>query len=225
MYRVVSIIGVVILLVSGAAFAQQVPPPQQTPPQQTPPPPPQPAKPAQAPVTKPFPEGSRVAFVDVQRIASESAEGKAATAKINEFQQKKTAELATKNKALEANQLKLSQSGSVMSESARSQLQKEIDKQQLEIQRAQQDAQAELEELNDTLQQEFQRKLAPLIQQIAAEKGLFILFSRADAGIVWIDPALDLTAEVIRRFDAARAAPKTTVSKTPAGSPEELDGQ
>ena len=58
---------------------------------------------------------------------------------------------------------------------------------------------------------DFQRKLTPVIQQVAQEKGLELLLSRADAGIVWADQGLDLTAEIIRRFDAA-----TTGAKPPA---------
>ena len=46
----------------------------------------------------------------------------------------------------------------------------------------------------------------PIIQQVVAERGLAILFSQTDSGIVWADPALDLTADVIKRFDAAAPA-------------------
>src|SRR5918995_7477376 len=61
---------------------------------------PAPATPAAAP--KPFPEGAKIAYIDLQFIASNSAEGKAATAKIQEYAKKKTAELEGRQKALEA---------------------------------------------------------------------------------------------------------------------------
>ena len=59
--------------------------------------------------------------------------------------------------------------------------------------------------MQQQLQAEFQRKLSPIIQQIATEKGLHLLLSQTDAGMVWADSGLDLTAEVIKRFDAATA--------------------
>ncbi len=226
MKRVTTLVTVGVWLVAAVAFAQQPPP--QTPPPQTPPPPQaQAQKPPAPPVTPPasvtppaaqaptFPPGSRMAFLDVQRLATESAEGKAAAVKITQFQQKKTSELAARNKTLEAAQQKMTQSGAVMSDDARAQLQKEIEKLQLEIQRAQQDAQSELDELNRQLNAEFQRRLAPIIQQVSVEKGLIILFSRADAGIVWADSGLDLTADIIRRFDAAAAPAKPAAPKPP----------
>ena len=46
-------------------------------------------------------------------------------------------------------------------------------------------------------------KLSPVIQQVATEKGLHLLFSVVDAGMVWADLALDITTEIIQRFDAA----------------------
>ena len=60
---------------------------------------------------KPFPEGAKIAYVNIQAIASNSVEGKAATAKLDELRKKKTAEIAEKNKALAGAQTKLQQGG------------------------------------------------------------------------------------------------------------------
>src|SRR5262245_53084191 len=49
-------------------------------PAQTPPAAAQPAEPAQPP--RPFPEGAKIAYVNVQRIAQESQDGQAATKRI-----------------------------------------------------------------------------------------------------------------------------------------------
>ena len=45
----------------------------------------------------PFPEGAKFAFIDIQAVASNSAEGKAATAKLDDLRKKKNAELLAKN--------------------------------------------------------------------------------------------------------------------------------
>ena len=66
--------------------------------------------------------------------------------------QKKQTEAADQAKALQANQQKLQTSGSVMSEAARAQLEKDIERQTVEGQRFEQDAQAELNELQQQLQ-------------------------------------------------------------------------
>jgi outer membrane protein len=174
----------------------------QTPPQQTPPAqkPPAPAA-APAPAPKPFPAGAKIAFVDLQRIATESAEGKASTARIQALNQKKVSELNERNKELQAAQQKLV-AGALLTDAARAQIQKEIDRLNRDIQRFTQDAQAEVEELQQQVQMEFQRKLMPIIELVAVDKGVQIVFAN-DNGVVWGDAAVDVTSEVIRRFDGA----------------------
>lgn len=212
-------VAAVLGLALGAAptilFAQAKPgaaqkPPATAPTQKPATPPAAPAQQPQAPrpvqPPAPFPEGAKIAFIDIQAIASNSAEGKASTAKVKALQEKKLADLNVKNKQVEAAQAKANQG--VLSEEARAAAAKEVERLNVEIQRMQQDAEAEMNELQQQLQLDFQRKLSPVIQQMAVEKGLQILLSRADAGIVWAEPGIDLTGEVIKRFDAATAGAK-----------------
>jgi len=183
---------------------------------QTPPAAPRPVAPApapqqpvaQAPIPPPaphppFPTGVKYAFVYVQQIASNSAEGKAANQKITAFQQQKVNELNDKNKALQAAQQKLDQGGSVLNDAARAQLSADIDRQQRDIQRFTEDAQQDVQNLQQQLQEDFQKKLTPVISKVAQEKQLHMIFSVTDSGLVWGDPALDLTDEVIKELDAA----------------------
>ena len=165
-------------------------------------PPAQPAVPTPAPQPPaPFPQGAKVGFVNLQAIAQLSSDGKAAAAKVNAVAQKKQVEAADKAKLLQSNQQKLETSGGVMSEAARGQLQKDIDRQTLEGQRFEQDAQAELNELQQQLQGEFQSKLMPVLEALSKEKGLQVLFSAGDSGVIWAEPGIDLTLEAVARLD------------------------
>jgi Skp family chaperone for outer membrane proteins len=163
-----------------------------------------PTPPVPAPQPVPFPAGAKVGFVNLQAIAQLSADGKAAASKVNALAQKKQTEAADKAKALQTNQQKLETSGSVMSEAARGQLQKDIERQTVEGQRFEQDAQAELNELQQQLQQEFQARLMPVLESISKEKGLQVLFSAGDSGVIWAEPGIDLTLEAVKRLDAAQ---------------------
>jgi outer membrane protein len=205
-----------LALSEAPAFTQTVPaqrPPAQQPPAtpqpaKQPPPSPQPAPPPAQPPA-PFPQGAKIGFVNIQRVVLESAEGKASSGKVNALIQRKQTEGAEKNKQLQANQQKLQQSGGVLSDSARTQLEKEIERQQVEAQRFQQDAQAEINELQQELQSEFIKRVSPVLQQVATEKGLHALFNFQEAGVAWADPGLDLTSEVVKKLDAAPKAAST----------------
>jgi Skp family chaperone for outer membrane proteins len=161
----------------------------------------QPPAPAPQPPA-PFPQGAKVGFVNLQAIAQLSVDGKAAAAKVNALATKKQTEAADKAKTLQSNQSKLETSGSVMSDAARAQLQKDIERQTVEGQRFEQDAQAELNELQQQLQQEFQTKLMPVLEALSKEKGLQVLFSAGDSGVIWAEPGIDLTLEAVKRLDA-----------------------
>jgi Skp family chaperone for outer membrane proteins len=188
--------------------------------------PPAPASPAPAPAQAapapapqppaPFPQGAKVGFVNLQAIAQLSTDGKAAAAKVNALAQKKQTEAADKTKALQANQQKLESSGGVMSDTARAQLQKDIERQTLENQRFEQDAQAELNDLQQQLQQEFQAKLMPVLESLSKEKGLQVLFSAGDSGVIWAEPGIDLTLEAVARLDKAAGGAPAAIAKPPA---------
>jgi Skp family chaperone for outer membrane proteins len=186
---------------------------------QTPAAPPAAAQPAPAPQPpRPFPEGAKFAFVDIQAIASNSAEGKSATAKLDDLKKKKNADLTAKSASLKSMQDKLAAGGSVMNDQARGQLEKDIEKTQRDLQFAQQDAQTELTDMTNQLQADFQEKLNPVLESIRAEKGLLMIFSIRDSGVVAAEGGLDLSSEVVKRFDAANAKAPAT-APAPAAAP------
>ena len=211
MRRLATAASFALVLSAGSAFAQapSAPPPA-APASQRPPQPAAPAATTPAPAPGPpavFPAGAKIAYIDFQRVAMESIDGQSFSAKINALVTKKQAEGGEKAKQLQLNQQKLSQSGAVMSDAARAQLEKDIERQTVEQQRFEQDAQAEVTELQTQLQGAFQEKLFPILNQMVVEKGLHVLFSAADAGIIAADPGIDLTLEAIKRFDAATSSP------------------
>jgi Skp family chaperone for outer membrane proteins len=182
---------------------------------------PSPAAPAPAqagppPAPPPFPAGAKIAFVNLQQVANLSGEGKISTAKVQALMQKKQAEAAAKSKLLADSQAKLAASGSIMSDAARAQLEKDIERMNVEGQRFQQDAQAEINELSQQLQTEFQQKLFPVLEQISKEKGIQVLLSAADAGVVWAEAGLDLTLDTVRKLDSMAAVKAAAPAAAPA---------
>jgi outer membrane protein len=193
-----------------AGQAQAQPKPTPTAPGQPKPTPTAPAQPAPKPVPapaqppsppKPFPQGAKMAFVNLQAVFQLSADGKVAAAKVQSLTSQKQAQIAERQKVLQANQQKLQTGGTLMNEQSRGQLEKDIERQQRELERFQQDAQAELQDLQTELNDAFQKKLFPVLQKMAEEKGLQMLFSAADAGLIWADEGLNLTEEAVKRLD------------------------
>jgi outer membrane protein len=213
-----------VMLAASPSLAQTLPPATPppaapaAPPTAAPAPAPQTAAPAAPAAPRPFPQSSKVAYVVLQRIANESADGRVATTRIQALQQKKAAELEAKNKQLQTLRARLEKEGSVMSAAVAGDLQKQIEKLNVDVQRFTQDAQAEVQELQQQLQGEFQARLEPVLEQVAKEMGLQFVFNGPDAGLVWADAALDISGEVIKKLDTAKPpAAKPAAPAAPAG--------
>jgi Skp family chaperone for outer membrane proteins len=174
--------------------------------------------PQQAPVapTPRFQDGLKYAYIFYDQIAAFSNQGKALAAKVQSMQDQKLKELQDRQKALQAAQEKLEKGASVMNETARSQLQLEIERQQRDLQRASEDAQQEAQTFAQQAQLEFLRIVNPAVERVAKEKQVHFVFNAQESGLVWADPTLDLTAEVIKALDAGAVSTAKPAAPPPA---------
>jgi Skp family chaperone for outer membrane proteins len=154
-----------------------------------------------------FPEGTRFGYIDIQRIAAESVMGQTLNTQVLALQQARVDELNERNLALQASQQKLEAGGGVLSALALTQLQREIERQQLDLQRFSEDAQVEVQALQDELFADFEQRLSPVIQTVFEQRDLLMLFDAAATGLILANPGLDLTADVIEGFNQANPAP------------------
>lgn len=175
------------------------------------------------------PAAGALAYVDLQRVAAESVPGQEANARVQEMSQMKLSEIELKSAELQGRvtalqeqlqelQAKLQQGQTVMSADARLGLQRQISELQIDVQRTTQDSQAEAErltqdadrevqQLQQELQIEFQKKLVPVIEQVAADRNLSFIFNVGEGGMIWADTSLDLTEELIELLNAQTGAP------------------
>ena len=148
-------------------------------------------------------EPIRIAAVNLSYVAQSCKAGKTGLARIEELGKKKEAEAAMKAAELEQQRYELQQRGSVMSERARADLQKAFEKGRIDFERFQQDAQAELQGMQRQFEVEFRMKLMPVVDQISKEKGLHFVFGLEQSTmIVWWNPTLDISDEIVKRLDA-----------------------
>ena len=164
---------------------------------------------AQAPPSQGRPQfglsGIRLACFSPQRAFSESADGKAGIARLAALQEKRAREVEDRNKILQGQEEALQRSLAVLSEEARSQRAKEIEKFRIDVQRFIQDAQADLLGLQRDIESAFVVRLKPVVEQVAKEKGVQMVLNLDDQTIVWADSSLDITAEVVKQLARVEA--------------------
>jgi Skp family chaperone for outer membrane proteins len=209
------------------ALGQTAPPPTQTPPpatQQTQPPPPtqKPTPPLpvpQTPATKPpappvpFPADVKIGLVSLQAVVAGSKLGKAGQDELKKLSDQKKVELDAYQKKIDTLEKEIQSQAAVLAGAAIQGKQAQLDKLRREFQYAQDQANADLNQLNGQLLQAFEDKVLPIIESVRAEKGLwFVLAVQQTAPgepagslqMVSYMPGIDLTAEVIKRLDGGK---------------------
>jgi outer membrane protein len=173
---------------------------------QTPPAPtPAPAPPAAAPAQVPFPGDARVGFVNLQAVVQNSQLGRAGQERLKALTDKKTAEIAEKNKEIQTLQQEIQSQQSVLSPTVLAQRNADLDRRNRELQFLQEQAQVDVEALQGELLDDFGKRVMPIVEQIRAERNLWAILSAGDnSGLLSVNPALDLSTEVVRRLDATK---------------------
>jgi outer membrane protein len=152
----------------------------------------------------PFPADAKVGFIDLQRVVGESLLGKQGQEAMKALNDKLGSDLAAKNKEIQALQDKMKAQQNVVSDATMTAMGRELDKLQRAAQFAQQDAQVQIDQLNKELLASFQEKVLPVVEKLRDERGLWIIFALGEqSNIAAAHAGLDLSAEVIKRLDAA----------------------
>jgi Skp family chaperone for outer membrane proteins len=156
---------------------------------------------AQGPAAEPRLDTNRLAYFSPQRAYSLSAAGQAAQARLTALQTERAREIEARTRTLETQQQQLQQSSSLLTETARGQRVKELEKFEVDLQRFIQDAQAEITGFQRDVESEFLARLRPALDQVAKDRSLWLVFNE-DAGLIaWANPVLDITSEVVKRID------------------------
>lgn len=142
-----------------------------------------------------------VAVIDVQRVVEESAAGREAMARLRKLQEEKVTQGRKLNEDLANLQRQLETQRVTLSEEKIARLRKQIEDKQVELQRFQDDAQNELEEARRKELGALEKQIMPIINELGKEKKLALIFNKFQSGLVFADDAVDITDEVLRRFN------------------------
>ncbi len=174
----------------------------------------------------------RVAVIDMARVSAESALGKSYASQLEKLQNDITAaatqkqtELGKLDAALKGLQDELDKQGAVLSDEAREKKRQEIVRKTRERQAYLEDGQAEIQQMRERAQQqaqsinnEFQVKVRPIVEQVAKEKGYDLVL---DAQVAYtINKDFDITRDVITKADEMEKAKPAASTATPPAAPK-----
>jgi outer membrane protein len=146
---------------------------------------------------------ARVAVVDVQKVLTQSAPGKAAADKLKKMQEDRVTKARQMDEELRKLDGEITTKRLSLSEDKLAEMSKQIADKRIAMQRYVQDADREMQEARDRELAALQTKIEPVIDALGKEMGLALIFNKFESGLVYAADAVDITDTVVQRFNAA----------------------
>ncbi len=149
---------------------------------------------------------TKIGVINSQQAFTASTEGKKAQAQLQDQENKIKSDLARIDAEIKTLETKLSTQRMTLSNDAAVQIQSDLERKTTARKRREEDGTREAQQLQLNLIQRIRNEMVGIIDGLAKERGLDLILDLGASGIVFFNPALDLTDEVIRRYDAAKTA-------------------
>ena len=170
----------------------------------------------------------KIGYVDLQRAIREVDEGKAATATLKKDFDEKQKQLDGKKAEFERLKGDFEKQSVVMADAVKKEKAGELDRKAMELQQLFMALQKDLSEREGEVMRGIVDKMAGVVREIAEADGFTMVLERQDAGIVYAPASLDLTNELVRkynaRFGAGKPGAKPAAKPTPAPAPKPAAG-
>lgn len=150
----------------------------------------------------------KIGVVNSQEVLEKSAEGKRVLAQLQDKDKRNQAELSRRDAEIQELQTRLNTQRLTLTPEALRNLTADLQRKQTERNRFYEDAGQEMNELADRLFQRIQNELLPIIEQMGKENGLDVIFDLGKSGAIYFSPTVDITQDVILRYDASKAPTK-----------------
>jgi len=144
----------------------------------------------------------KIGVVDMQRALNECNAGKKAKDQVRAKFEKAQNELKAQREALDRQREAYDKKALVLKEDERRNLEKDLEAKSLDFKRKYEDYQRDLKRTDAELTSGIVEQLYGIVGQLAKEKGYTVVMESSAGGLVYADPSVDVTDEVIKRHNA-----------------------
>ncbi len=146
----------------------------------------------------------KLGYVDLQRALNESDAGKSAKERFKVQVDRLQVDLKKKKDALDSMKEQLEKKASVMKPEEARNLESDYQKKLRDFERAYKDSQGELQQKDNELTVELLKELQVVIEEFGKEQGYSIILEQSSSSVLYGSPDLDLTEQIIARYNARK---------------------
>lgn len=145
----------------------------------------------------------RVGVINIQAAIANTAEGKKVIADLQRRYQPRQQELQRMQQEIQADQDQLTKQGPALSDEEQGRLSRDAEDKQKQLKRYAEDAQNDFNRDRDEAIQKIGQKMVQVIKDYSTQNGFGLVIDGAQVPIYYAAPNLDITKEIIVRYDAA----------------------
>ena len=153
-------------------------------------------------------QDARIGVVDSLRVLEKSTEGKRIVAQLEEVNKVSQQRVTKMDDDIRQLETKLNTQRLTLTDEALMNLTSDIERKRTDRKRFAEDSFREFQELRDRLFAKLQNEVRPIIAEIGKEKNLEIVFDLNNSGAIYYNPSIDVTEDVIQRYDASKVPTK-----------------
>ena len=149
--------------------------------------------------------GSRIGYVDVQRVIVRSVAGVAAREQLEK--DKVAMQKDVDNRKIEVDKLReeMEKKGLVLSAESRREKEETLQRKVRDLRRLAEDLEKELQKKEQQATQRILQELTGIIEKMGKERGFLLIVERRSGGVIYGDPEGDVTDEAIKLYDQEKA--------------------
>jgi outer membrane protein len=160
----------------------------------------------------------RVGLIGINAAIAGTGEGKKAIADLQKKYQPRQQELGRLQQEIQSIQDKLSKQPSSLSEEEQRQLTRDLEDKQKVLKRSGDDAQTDFATDRDEAVRRIGQKMVRIISDYAQQNGFTLVFDGAQVPVYYAAKGVDITPEIVKRYDAANPVSDAGMSSKPATS-------
>jgi outer membrane protein len=156
---------------------------------------------------------AKIGVVDFQKILEKSDAGKKATIEINKRGKEMEEDLKKKGEEIDAKRKKMEREALVMSKDMREQKEREIRININDFKTLKTKYMNDFKQHEAKYVREIQKQVLEIVTEMGKKEGYLIIFEKREAGVLYSPDAIDITDQLIQKYNAKYAQTTSKKSK------------
>jgi Skp family chaperone for outer membrane proteins len=153
-------------------------------------------------------ELSRVGIVNPMQVMEQSAEGKSILARLEKKSKENQDKLVKMDDQTRDLETRINTQRLTLTQESLMNMSSDLERMRTDRKRFAEDSYREFTQLRDRLFNKVKTELIPLIEQLGKERNMVAIFDLTTSGVIYFIPTIDLTEELIKKYDASKTSKK-----------------